>query len=69
MLSPCINICSIDTQSGFCVGCGRTISEITGWMAFSDHERQNLVRLLPVRMTSMSSGESHATANLTEMPA
>jgi predicted Fe-S protein YdhL (DUF1289 family) len=69
MLSPCINICSINTQSGFCVGCGRTIGEITGWTAFSDDERQNLMRLLPARMKSISSAASRATASMTEFPA
>ena len=31
VLSPCINICVIDEETGFCAGCQRTIEEITGW--------------------------------------
>jgi predicted Fe-S protein YdhL (DUF1289 family) len=69
MLSPCINICSIDTPSGFCVGCGRTIEEITGWRAFSDHERQDIMTLLPARLTFIAPAVSRARSGLTELSA
>ncbi|MEI7613621.1 MAG: DUF1289 domain-containing protein [Betaproteobacteria bacterium] len=29
--SPCTKRCVIDTTSGFCQGCFRTLDEITGW--------------------------------------
>jgi len=29
--SPCISICRMDTQSGLCEGCQRTIEEIVQW--------------------------------------
>ena len=32
MISPCILVCSIDTKTGYCFGCGRTRDEIAAWM-------------------------------------
>jgi len=29
--SPCINICTMDPESGFCFGCNRTEDEIEKW--------------------------------------
>ena len=29
--SPCIQVCVMDPDSGFCFGCGRTTEEIEKW--------------------------------------
>ena len=29
--SPCVNICTIDSESGLCVGCSRALEEINSW--------------------------------------
>lgn len=34
--SPCTNVCAIDPDSGYCVGCLRTIDEIAAWGAADD---------------------------------
>ena len=31
IISPCVGVCSIDTQSDLCIGCLRTSSEIAMW--------------------------------------
>lgn len=36
--SPCVNVCKVD-DSGVCVGCFRTLSEIASWRDWSDAER------------------------------
>ena len=28
---PCVSLCSMDDQTGFCRGCLRTYEEISGW--------------------------------------
>ena len=28
---PCIGVCSIDLNSGYCLGCSRTLEEIYKW--------------------------------------
>lgn len=34
--SPCIDVCQMDTASGLCRGCFRTIDEIAGWAQADD---------------------------------
>jgi len=29
--SPCIDVCKIDPESRLCIGCKRTIEEISSW--------------------------------------
>jgi predicted Fe-S protein YdhL (DUF1289 family) len=47
--TPCVNICLLDSETGLCVGCGRTIAEIAGWAAMSDAERSRIMAELPAR--------------------
>lgn len=49
MTSPCIGICQMDDASGYCVGCGRTIEEISGWGGASAAEKQETLEQLPNR--------------------
>lgn len=37
--SPCRNVCKIDEPSQLCVGCSRTIDEITRWGRMNDDEK------------------------------
>jgi predicted Fe-S protein YdhL (DUF1289 family) len=47
--SPCINICQMDKQSGLCVGCLRTIEEITVWSRTDDSTRQKILTAIESR--------------------
>ncbi len=38
--SPCINVCSVSSQTGFCLGCFRTIKEIVDWETSTNSEKQ-----------------------------
>jgi predicted Fe-S protein YdhL (DUF1289 family) len=51
--SPCVNICAIDTATGWCTGCGRTIDEIAGWTGGSDAWRRAVMTILPARMARL----------------
>ncbi|MFK0163205.1 DUF1289 domain-containing protein [Rhizobium sp. NPDC090279] len=51
MLTPCILVCSIDLNTGYCFGCGRTAAEIGAWMGYSDDERREIMLALPERLT------------------
>ncbi|MCO6186245.1 DUF1289 domain-containing protein [Rhizobium sp. L1K21] len=53
MESPCILVCSIDDKTGFCFGCGRTISEIGSWASLTDAERRAIMTVLPARMETV----------------
>jgi uncharacterized protein len=48
-LSPCIAVCVMDTRTGWCKGCYRTIGEIAGWLNMSNAERQAVLAALPTR--------------------
>ncbi len=39
VVSPCINVCRMDAQTGLCLGCFRTIEEIADWSRASDAHR------------------------------
>jgi predicted Fe-S protein YdhL (DUF1289 family) len=53
VLSPCINICRLDTRTGWCVGCGRTGNEIAAWSTAGDAGRQAILDSLPARMATL----------------
>jgi predicted Fe-S protein YdhL (DUF1289 family) len=41
--SPCINICKMDADNGLCIGCFRTIDEITRWSRIDDEQRADIL--------------------------
>ena len=47
--SPCVNICIIHPQAKICVGCNRTIEEISNWSNKSTLERTEIIKELPNR--------------------
>jgi len=47
--SPCTNVCCINDATGWCEGCGRTLSEIAAWSAMEDDEKRTVWALLPQR--------------------
>lgn len=51
-LSPCINICVIDHDTGLCDGCRRTLGEIAAWGGMSDEERRRVMAMLATRTIS-----------------
>ena len=53
--SPCIGICSVDDLSGLCVGCFRTMDEISQWWDMNDIERNKVTRQLAERQMENAS--------------
>jgi hypothetical protein len=52
--TPCVKICVVDPETGFCIGCGRTRMEIGGWLAFSPEERRAVMMELPERVQGLT---------------
>jgi predicted Fe-S protein YdhL (DUF1289 family) len=52
--SPCVRTCVVDQQSKFCIGCGRTLHEISYWTRYTFEERQHLLQQLPARLAVTS---------------
>lgn len=47
--SPCINICKMDADNGLCIGCFRTIDEITRWSRIDDAQRADILAAIARR--------------------
>jgi len=51
--SPCVSICRIDVDTGYCVGCCRTIDEIADWGSMADARKHGVWRELRRRRASL----------------
>ena len=47
--SPCVNICIIHPESLLCLGCSRSIDEISRWSDMTAAERREIAAALPGR--------------------
>lgn len=52
--TPCIKVCVVDPETGFCIGCGRTRTEIGGWLGLSVDERRTIMSGLPERVATLT---------------
>ncbi|MCD4730207.1 MAG: DUF1289 domain-containing protein [Bacteroidales bacterium] len=46
--SPCIKVCKYDSE-GNCMGCHRSMEEITNWIFMSDIEKKESLRKAEIR--------------------
>ena len=51
--SPCILVCSMDIDTGYCFGCGRTRGEIEAWIDMTPQARREIMAVLPARLETM----------------
>ena len=51
--SPCVGLCVINRECGYCIGCHRTGDEIARWSAMSSEERRALRAELPARAPAL----------------
>jgi predicted Fe-S protein YdhL (DUF1289 family) len=61
-LTPCIKLCTLDPQSGLCLGCGRNVDEIATWSGLADRERARIMGLLPARLSRLRETRAQAGA-------
>ncbi len=47
--SPCIQVCQMNEQIGYCAGCFRSQEEIARWLRYSDEERESVLGRLGKR--------------------
>ena len=47
--SPCVNICQMNPETGYCIGCMRTIDEITDWLEMTNVEKGQVLNQLEER--------------------
>jgi predicted Fe-S protein YdhL (DUF1289 family) len=53
--SPCVKVCVVDPVSALCIGCGRTVEEISGWSVMSEAGRLAVMAGLEARLVAMRS--------------
>jgi predicted Fe-S protein YdhL (DUF1289 family) len=51
--TPCNKVCVVDATCGLCIGCGRTLAEIGGWISMTADERRRIMAELPARRAAM----------------
>ncbi len=49
--SPCVDICVMNEETGYCEGCGRTIDEIAEWSSYSPAQRRRIIAELGRRLS------------------
>ena len=47
--SPCVKLCVVHPEARICIGCHRTIDEISQWSKMSDEDRARVKDELPAR--------------------
>jgi len=40
--SPCNDVCTTGPEIGLCIGCDRTVDEISNWVYYSDKQKKML---------------------------
>lgn len=51
--TPCIGLCRMDIGSPYCIGCGRTSSEIGSWLSYSDEQRDEVMDVCYKRLEDL----------------
>lgn len=51
--SPCIKVCAVDGETGWCLGCGRTLVEIGGWTTLGESGRDAVLDKLEPRLKKL----------------
>ncbi len=52
--TPCVKLCVVDPETGFCIGCGRTRTEIGSWLGISPGERKSIMQNLGERLETLT---------------
>lgn len=47
--TPCVKVCVVDGESGFCMGCYRTLQEVATWARIPEAERDAIMSELRSR--------------------
>ncbi len=66
--SPCVRICVVHPQARLCVGCLRTIDEITRWSKMPPDERRAVMAELPARTPLVAQRRGGRAARLKRDP-
>jgi predicted Fe-S protein YdhL (DUF1289 family) len=57
--SPCVRDCRVDQVTGYCVGCFRTLTEISYWARYTTEQRRRVLTFVEARRAALA-GRDHA---------
>jgi hypothetical protein len=52
--SPCVHICLMDYAQGLCIGCHRTLDEITYWATYSSARKHEVLAAVAARRAAQT---------------
>jgi len=58
--SPCTDVCAIDDDTGWCLGCGRSMHEIATWASMGDEARARVLGEAAARKAAIPEREHRA---------
>jgi predicted Fe-S protein YdhL (DUF1289 family) len=59
--SPCLSVCALDAETGYCKGCLRTAEEIASWPALDEPGRRAVLARLKERRAALGLGRRRET--------
>jgi predicted Fe-S protein YdhL (DUF1289 family) len=62
--SPCLKVCVMHPDAQMCIGCNRSIEEITDWSQMTGDERVVILQELPGRKVSAAKRRGGRAARL-----
>ena len=62
--SPCVKLCVVHPEERICVGCFRSIDEISGWSRMTHEERAAVMAELPARAPRLAKRRGGRLARL-----
>jgi hypothetical protein len=55
--TPCTRVCAVHPALQLCIGCGRSLDEIAGWVTFTDQDRARIMEQLPPRLEAIAAAK------------
>ena len=52
--SPCIRECRVDQVTGYCIGCFRTLKEISYWASYTNDQRLRVMSSIAARRSAFA---------------
>ena len=53
VVSPCISVCQLDPGTGLCLGCLRSLDEISSWSRISQDEQRHVLAAVVLRREAL----------------
>lgn len=63
--SPCVRLCVVHPEERICVGCYRSIDEISAWSRLTPDERRTIMAELPTRAPRLQKRRGGRMARVT----